>query len=126
MDSYAIKLSGSAELPKQITMGHNFRVLLEGSIVEERIKDNDDGSKTHYYIFTPVLVETLDDKGERLRAKDVRSVAKRLRSRVYLWWKEHLDRGKTQDECYEWFGERAIQSLPEIMDLLEAQYGKME
>jgi len=126
MDNYVIKLSGKAELPKTLNIGHNFEVELSGSIVSETIVDNDDGTKTHYFLFKPVIVETIDEKGERLRAKDTRSISRRIRSRCYVYWKEHLDKGKAQDEMYEWFGERAIMSFDDIMELLEREYGKVE
>ena len=126
MDNYSIRLIGKAELSEPLTISHNFRVKLEGSITAETISDNDDGSRTHYYTFKPVIVETIDQTGKTLKAKDTRSISQRMRARCYLWWREHMDRNKTQEEVYEWFGERAIQSFDPIMDLLENEYGKIE
>lgn len=88
MDNYALKLSGKAELPEAITIGHNFRIICEGSIVSETIEDNDDGTKTHYYKFKPVIVETIDEKGTRLHAKDTRSRSQQLRSLLWKIWRE--------------------------------------
>ena len=88
MDNFVLKLSGKAELPRAIELGHNFRVLLEGSIVEETIADNDDETKTHYFKFKPVIVEAITEKGERLRAKDTRSRSQQLRSLLFRKWRE--------------------------------------
>ena len=99
-DSFVIKLSGKAELGEPLKIGHNFRVLLEGSIVEETIADNEDGSRTHYFKFRPVIVETIDEKGERLRAKDTRSRGQQLRSQLWREWKEGNE-DITVEEHYE-------------------------
>ena len=91
MDSHAIKLSGKAESPEPIEIGHNFRVELEGSIVSETVSDNDDGTKTHTYLFKPVIVEAVTAKGERIRAKDTRSRSQQLRSLLFKRWREVND-----------------------------------
>lgn len=87
-DSYCIKLSGKAEIEKPLPIGHNYKMVLEGSIVAETTSDNDDGSKTHSYLFKPVIVETIDAKGERLRARDTRSRSQQLRSLLWRKWKD--------------------------------------
>lgn len=87
-DSYCVKLSGKAELAEPIEIGHNFHVELEGSVVSETIEDNDDGSKTHIYKFKPVLVEVITAKGERMRAKDVRSRSQQMRALLNKIWRE--------------------------------------
>lgn len=124
-DSYAIKLSGAAELPSPLKIGHNIHCVLEGSIVSETISDDESGGKTHFFKFKPVIVETINEKGERLRAKDTRSLSTRIRSRSYVWWKEHLDRGMTQEEMYEWYGERTLYHYDEVVEFLEKLDGKM-
>jgi len=87
-DSYVLKLSGKAELPKELEIGHNIKTTLEGSIVSETIEDNDDGSHTHLYKFKPVYVELINEKGERLRAKDTRSRGQQLRAQLWKEWRE--------------------------------------
>ena len=102
MDSHVIKLSGKAELPSPIQIGHNFKVSLEGSIVSETITDNDDGTKTRYYTFKPVVVEAITETGERIRAKDTRSRSQQLRSLLFKRWREQ-NSTKEFDEFYdEW------------------------
>lgn len=87
-DSFAIKLSGKAEITEAIPIGHNYKVSLEGSVISETTSDNDDGTKSHTYLFKPILVELLTEKGERLRAKDTRSRSQQLRSLFFRKWRE--------------------------------------
>lgn len=91
MDSFILKLSGKAELPQALKIGHNIKVVLEGSIVSETKSDNDNGSHDITYLFKPVIVEAIDEKGERIRAKDTRSRSQQLRSLFYKRWREQND-----------------------------------
>ena len=100
IDSYALKLSGKAELPEPLEIGHNFRVQLEGSITEETIIDNDDGSKTHLYKFKPVLVEAITPQGKTIKARDTRSRSQQLRAVLFRKWRE-LNEPVTFDEFYD-------------------------
>lgn len=123
-DSYVLKLSGKAELPKRLEIGHNFKITIDGSIVSETIEDNEDGTKTHYFLLKPVIVEAITEKGERLRTKDTRSIHKRVRSRSWLWWKDNQI-NKTDEEVYEWYGLHTILSFDEVMELLQKIHGKL-
>lgn len=110
-DSYVIRLSGKAELPKPLAIGQNIKTTLEGSITSETIEDNDDGSHTHIYKFQPVYVETLTEKGERMRAKDTRSRSQQLRALFFRKWRESNE-PKTFEEYYD----------EKMLRLLEQEY----
>jgi hypothetical protein len=99
MDSYFLKLTGKAELPQAISIGHNFRVLAEGSIVSEEISDNDDGFKNHGYKFQPVKLEAITETGKTIKAKDTRSDSKLWHAQMYVKWKE-ADVDMDSDEFY--------------------------
>lgn len=99
MNSHYLKLLGKAELPQAIEIGHNFKVLLEGSITAVTKTDNDDGSHTYSYKFNPVLVETINDKGERIRAKDTRSRSQQLRSLLFKRWRSE----DSSEEFETWY-----------------------
>lgn len=88
INSYILKLSGKAEIPKPLEIGHNFKIKIDGSITAITESDNDDGSRTYYYKFEPVLVEMVTEKGETIKAKDVRSRSRQLRSRLWGIWQE--------------------------------------
>ena len=100
MDSYIIKLSGNAELPEALNIGHNFKVELSGSIVSETIEDNEDGTKSHYFKFKPILVEAIKPTGERLKAKDTRSRSQQLRALIFKIWRSG-NYNETFDEFYD-------------------------
>jgi hypothetical protein len=89
MDSYFIKLQGKAELPKPLSIGHNFRVLLEGSIIGEETTDNDDGSFNHAFKFQPIVVEAVTPTGETIKARDTRSRSVQLRMTLMREWREN-------------------------------------
>ena len=99
-DSYILKLSGKAELFAPLTIGHNVKTTIEGSITAETISDNQDGSHTHYFKLEPIIVEAITEKGERLRAKDTRSRSQQLRSLLVKKWRESTE-NITQDEYYD-------------------------
>ena len=99
-DSFVIKLQGKAELSAPLTIGKNIKAVIEGSITAETTVDNDDGSHTHYFLFKPVIVETIDEKGERLRSKDTRSRSKQLRAVLIRNWRE-TNENITEEEYYD-------------------------
>ncbi len=88
ISSYHLKLSGKAELPREIEIGSNYHISLEGSITNFTESDNDDGSHSRMYTFKPVKVELLDPQGKALKLKDTRSKSQLLRARFYAIWRE--------------------------------------
>lgn len=98
-DSYFIKLRGKAEIPKELEISHNFRLLLEGSIDESGKKDNQDGTFDHSYTFKAVKVEAITETGETIKAKDTRSDSKLWHAQLYMKWKE-ADTNLDADEFY--------------------------
>lgn len=78
---------GKAELPKELSTGHNIDVSLEGSIVSETKSDNEDGSYTYTYTFKPVRVSLLTETGEALKLKDTRSHSKVMHARIFGVWR---------------------------------------
>ena len=109
-DNYVLKLSGKAELPKRLEIGHNIHTTLEGSITSETISDNDDGSKTHYFTFKPIIVEALTEKGERIKAKDTRSRSQQLRSLLFRIWRENNE----PKEFDSWYDEQMVNLINRI------------
>lgn len=110
MDSFVIKLSGNAELPAPLTIGHNVHVQLEGSIVSQTISDNEDGTKTHYFKFKPVIVEAINEKGERIRAKDTRSRSTQLRNLMFKRWREE----ESNEEFDDYYDRRMIEIISTV------------
>ena len=107
MDSYVLKLSGKAELPQPLEIGHNIKTVLEGSITSKTETDNEDGSHTHYYLFKPIVVEAIDSKGERIRAKDTRSRSTQMRSLLFKRWREQ----NIAEEFDEWYEKKMLEIM---------------
>ena len=114
IDDYFIKLSGKAALPKPLEIGHNYRIEIEGSITEKKEKDREDGGRVYTWIFEPVLVSVINEKGERIKAKDVRRISQRLRARCYVYWKNNQIE-QDFEEWYQRIGEKMIINFDEII-----------
>lgn len=87
INEHVIKLSGKATLLEPIDLSHNYKVQVEGSVVETSDADNQDGTYTRYYKFKPVLVSVLKETGETIKAKDTRSRSQQLRSAIFKEWR---------------------------------------
>ena len=49
LNTYAIRLTGKAFIPKSLEIGYNYKTELEGSITSLTEEDNNDGTHTFYY-----------------------------------------------------------------------------
>ncbi len=86
INSHILKFQGKAELPQEVSIGHNYHVSAEGSVTSVSETDNEDGTHNRTYTFKPVRIELLTDKGEMLKLKDPRSNSTLLRSLLYKKW----------------------------------------
>jgi hypothetical protein len=116
LNNYILKLTGKAELPEPIAIGHNFNVALSGSIVSEAKHDNSDGSFSFIYTFKPVKVELLTDKGESLKLKDTRSASQLFRGALYKNWLNEQS-SLPFDDWYTRFIMNLIQARDEIVEM---------
>jgi hypothetical protein len=82
INSHILKLSGKAELPKEITPGHNYHVAIDGSIPKVELHDNENGTWDKVYTFKPVKIDVLDPLGETLILKDTRSQSQLFRAKL--------------------------------------------
>ena len=71
-----LKLTGKVSLPEPLQIGHNFKIVIEGSVTDENLHDNNNGTFDKIYRFEPVLVEAITPSGERIKAKDYRKKEK--------------------------------------------------
>lgn len=120
--SFILRLQGKAELPREIEIGNNYHISLEGSITNFTESDNDDGSHSRTYTFKPVKVELLDPTGETLKLKDARSKSQIFRARCWAIWKE-----QNAPESFEVFYDRFMDTLrehaAEVIDMYGDMYG---
>ena len=116
INSHFLRISGKAELPKEIKMGHNYHASLEGSITAVTDSDNHDGTYDRMYKFEPIKIEILNGKGESLKLKDTRSMSQLFRARVWKVWKNNLS-GMSFEDYYNKVMLNLIQNVDEVVDM---------
>lgn len=87
ISSHILRLQGKAELPREVKIGSNYHISLEGSITNFTQSDNEDGTHNRTYTFKPIKVALLDPLGETLQLKDARSKSQLLRGRFFGIWR---------------------------------------
>jgi hypothetical protein len=118
--SHSLKLTGRAELLKEIEMGHNYDVALSGSVTSVALHDNDDGTANKIYTFKPVKVEVLTDKGERLVLRDVRSRSQQFRAAVWRVWNAQNLEGDFE-VLYDRLLVNLINHAPEVVEMFNGK-----
>lgn len=117
-DNYILRLSGKAELPQDIEIGHNWHISMEGSITSKTITDNENGSHSVTYLFKPIKVELLDDKGKMLKLKDTRTRTQLLRGRMYGIWSK-LQTNLSFEDYWDSLMVKVIQHADEIAEMYD-------
>jgi hypothetical protein len=114
INSHILKLSGRAELPKEISIGHNYEINAKGSITKEELHDNENGTFNKVYTFKPITTEIITGLGETLKLKDTRRTSQLIRSSL---WKLHDQEGYVEpfDEVYEQVGFLIMRDLPQYL-----------
>jgi hypothetical protein len=85
-NTYYIKLSGKANIPLPLSIGHNFTVVSDMSITGENKTDNEDGTFSITWKAEPVTCEIAKSNGEKIKAKDTRSESTLTRSLIWKRW----------------------------------------
>lgn len=115
ISNHVLKLQGKAESPKELEIGFNYHVALEGSIPSFAESDNEDGTHTRIYTFKPVKIDLLDQKGETIKMKDTRSNSQLIRALVYKKWVNAAS-AISFDECYDMVCREIMLQIDRIMD----------
>lgn len=114
--SHVLKLTGKAELPREIEMGNNYHVSLSGSIPKVEEHDNEDGTLSRVYTFKPVKLELLNPLGETLQLKDARSKSQLFRARCWAIWK-NTSNATDFDTFYDALMNNLIYAADEIVGM---------
>jgi len=111
---YYIKLQGKANIPQALSIGHNWKVEADCSIVSEQREDLENGEFSVTYKAVPVTISIQQDNGEVIRAKDPRKNS--LRVRNYLF-KCYADEGYTEDfdRVYAEFTNEVMLMTPRLL-----------
>ena len=88
VNDHVLRLTGKVSLLEPAHMGHNYKIVIGGSITTVTDKDNNDGTINREYKFEPVQVEAISPLGQTIQSKDPRSKSKLFRACLYRNWKE--------------------------------------
>lgn len=100
INEHILKISGKATLPKELSLGHNYKITTDGEITTITDSTNQDGTLDKIYKFEPILCEILGDNGESIKAKDTRKRSQQLRSVIVRNWRES-NSALEQDDFYD-------------------------
>lgn len=100
-DTYYLKLTGKVNVPEMLTIGHNYRVLLDGEVTNETKETNQDGTFSYVSKFEPVIAEVQKDFGKSIKSKVAGSRSKQVKNIVFKLWEASNDDSRTADEAYE-------------------------
>ncbi len=100
ISSYSLKLTGKAEIPKALSIDSNYQLTLQGTIISSSDHSNQDGTASRVYVFKPVLISLIDERGETIKVKDMRKMSQKLRGLLFREWQESGEKIDA-DEFYE-------------------------
>lgn len=117
INSYILKIAGSVEIPKELTSGHNYKVIIEGAIPKMETSDNENGTFDVTYKMKPIRVEVVTETGETIKAKDPRRNSELARSQARAI---HMEKGLAidPDKFYDLLSARIRHLTPMIAEEL--------
>ena len=114
METYYIKLQGSANIPKALSIGHNYKISADCSITSESKSDLENGEYSVTYKAVPVTIEITKPNGEVIQAKDPRRNSQKIRN--YLF-KIYFNEGIVEDfdQVYDAFAQEVMLMTPQLL-----------
>ena len=85
------KISGNFELPSPLENGHDYRIVLNGSIISETEKPDEQGGMEIEYRFRPLTGEVLQDNGTSVKLVDKTRKSVSFRKMIINGWGEPYD-----------------------------------
>lgn len=116
INDYYIRLTGKANIPEPLEIGHNYQLRAGGTVTSKTETDKNDGSHVEYFKYEPVVVEIITDAGESIKAKDTRSGSQLFRSRVWAYWNK-AETGMEFNDFYDRLMEQMIHQATEIIEM---------
>lgn len=113
---YVLKISGKVSLLEPIEIDNNYRVEIEGSVISEKDKSEEDGTFIRYYEFRPIVVKLLDNIGKTIKAKDPRSFSQKFRAIIKFDW-DQSGESYEFERVYEVIYKYLISHHQELFDL---------
>ncbi len=113
-ETYYIKIQGKANIPQKLSIGHNFKITSDCSIVSESKEDNEDGTFSIIYKAVPVTIEIETDNGETIKAKDPRKNSAKIHNYLRkVYWNEGYV--EDIDTVYDEFTNEVLSRMPELL-----------
>ena len=114
METYYIKLQGSANIPKALSIGHNYKISADCSITSESKSDLENGEYSVTYKAVPITIEITKENGEVVQAKDPRRNSQKIRN--YLF-KTYFNEGYAEDfdAVYDAFAQEVMLMTPQLL-----------
>lgn len=99
INSNKLKLIGVVELPEPLEEGKNYHVVVEGECRGSGVDTNDDGTFDRTFKIGIIRLETSDELGKTIKAKDKRKRSQQLRAVIY---RDFLD-GHIEEDSEEYY-----------------------
>ena len=114
INEHILKLTGKVTLPKPLSLGKTYEVVVKGDVTEVRDIDNQDGTFNREFKFEPLTVEVVNDKGDSMKAREKGTTSKKQRGRHHFWAEEN-----NNEMTYDQAGALIIKHYDEVMDLVK-------
>jgi hypothetical protein len=113
-ETYYLKIQGKVNVPEKVSIGHNYKLTADCSVVSESKEDNEDGTFSVISKIVPITVEVTKDNGETIKCRDPRRNSVKLRN--YLF-KEYSNEGVIYDfdDVYDEFTLTVMSHLPTLL-----------
>lgn len=112
-----LKLTGTANLPRDLQIGHDYTIALQVNVNASETRNNEDGTCDVIFKCRPTgEIIITKDYGEKMVLKSRNSVSKRIRNSLFYKWTELGLEGDFQ-EWYESIGSKIIANLDKIIEL---------
>lgn len=116
INSKILRISGNCELPEELVLGGNYKVIIDGTVVKSQDSDNHDGTYDKLFTIKPVMVDLVSHTGESIKAKDTRSESQLFRGLLKKVWLE-----KNIEIPFETFYSRVYKKLYKYLDAIIAE-----
>lgn len=122
INSYAIKLSGEAELPEPLENNTDYLVSVEGSVTKEEIEPNYSGGYERVFKFRPLKVEVLKNNGQTVKSIDRLRQSQKIRIAINNYRKQNYSE-IDEESFYNSFTGRFLANFEEVAELLKKSKG---
>jgi hypothetical protein len=118
METYYVKITGKANIPTPLAIGHNYKLIADCSITSETRTDSENGDYDITFKVEPITVEIGKDNGETVKAKDPRKNSTKIRNLLYFKWKE-INEAVEFDDYYTRFTNTVLVNMDALIEKMK-------